>query len=88
MHEIEMKLEEGPMHHKCIASKEGDWDVFRCPICKDYERRINRRTGEMRVSNQSATIRHSGFSLPNPNPQINLWNNFGTISGNPIWKLN
>lgn len=86
MYEIEIRSSKGPRDHECNASKEGDWDVFRCPICKDYERRINRRTGEMKVSNPSALIRHSGFNLPNP--QIEKWNSISTISGDPIWKLN
>ena len=35
--------------HKCFSEKEGDWIVFRCPICTDYERRIHTKTGEMRT---------------------------------------
>ena len=86
MHEIEIKLTKEPNNHECYASIEGDWNVFRCPICKDYERRINRRTGEMKVSNPSPVIRHYGFNIPNP--RLESWNNLGTISGAPIWKLN
>ena len=50
--------------HECEANQEGDWIVFRCPICKDYERRINWRTGEMKAKNKSSFISHSGQHCP------------------------
>ena len=86
MYEIEIKSSKDPGHHECTASREGDWDVYRCPICKDYERRINRLTGEMKVSNPNAHFRHSGFNLTNPH--LEKWNSIGTISGSAIWDLN
>lgn len=33
--------------HKCYAEREGDWIVFRCLICDDFERRINLVTRQM-----------------------------------------
>ncbi len=51
-------------HHECESTIEGDWFVFRCPICKDYERRINCLTGETAVKNISAVISHSGRHMP------------------------
>ena len=50
-------------NHECDAVMEGDWVVFRCPICKDYERRINTVTGETKVKNLSSTVSHSGRHL-------------------------
>jgi hypothetical protein len=43
--------------HECDSVTEGDWVIFRCPICKDYERRINADTCEMRVKNKSFAVR-------------------------------
>lgn len=35
--------------HKCTSEVQGDWVVFRCEHCPDYERRINWKTGETTV---------------------------------------
>jgi hypothetical protein len=51
----------GHDQHECDSVKEGDWIIFRCPLCKDYERRINAITGEMKVKNGSSAVRHLGF---------------------------
>jgi len=31
-------------HHKCYSEKEGDWLVYRCFLCDDFERRYHTRT--------------------------------------------
>jgi hypothetical protein len=54
----------GPDHHKCTSTVEGDWIVFRCRHCPDYERRVNSRTGASRASNVRADVRHSGYHVP------------------------
>jgi hypothetical protein len=36
----------GNVHH-CTSHREGDWIIWRCPICAHYERRFNWRTGQM-----------------------------------------
>jgi len=46
--------------HECDSVKDGDWIVFRCSICPDYERRINTVTGETKVKNGNSTVHHSG----------------------------
>lgn len=51
-------------HHKCQAARNGDWIIFQCPKCQDYERRLNWRTGETRSRNVSATIDHHGGYFP------------------------
>jgi hypothetical protein len=53
--------------HECDSVTEGDWVIFRCPICRDYERKINAVTGEMMVKNASTTFRHSGLHLHRTN---------------------
>jgi hypothetical protein len=50
--------------HKCESFRDGDWIVFRCPVCQDYERRINWRTGDTKVKNSVPDINHSGSYFP------------------------
>jgi len=50
--------------HTCRAYRNGDWIVFLCDECSDYERRINWRTGEMKVKNARADVSHTGFYAP------------------------
>lgn len=35
--------------HECVTLRNGEWIVWRCPLCAGYERRYNIRTGKMRV---------------------------------------
>lgn len=50
--------------HLCQSYRTGDWIIFYCEQCGDYERRLNWRTGEMKVKNAKAEIRHTGFYAP------------------------
>jgi hypothetical protein len=50
-------------HHQCDATRKGDWIIYRCPKC-DYELRENWRTGDMKVSNPTPKIKHSGSYFP------------------------
>jgi hypothetical protein len=50
--------------HECEAHREGDWIVFRCPDCSNYERRFNWRTGQMKVKNDTPYINHRGEHVP------------------------
>ncbi len=34
--------------HKCTAREKGDWIIYECPLCKDYKRAFNRKTGKMK----------------------------------------
>jgi hypothetical protein len=54
-------------HHQCESYRDEDWVVFRCPICLDYERRINPGTGEKTTKNVRPDIHHSGSHIP---PQV------------------
>lgn len=49
--------------HQCDSYRKGDWIVFKCPQCHDYERKVNWKTGEVRVKN-STEVLHSGKYLP------------------------
>jgi len=37
--------------HICESVKVGDWIIYTCPLCPDYERRYNPKTGEMKSKN-------------------------------------
>ncbi len=51
--------------HECESYRDGDWIVFLCPKCEGYERRLNWRTGDMKVRDHSADhIQQSGQYLP------------------------
>ncbi|RMH75836.1 MAG: hypothetical protein D6681_21995 [Calditrichaeota bacterium] len=64
MSKIEFPHARGADFHECDAHREGDWIVFRCPQCPDYERRLNWRTGEMEVKNNPPDINHTGSYFP------------------------
>lgn len=55
---------EDPEAHECKSFRNGDWIIFRCPKCPDYERRINWRTGKMKVKNDDPHINHRGQYFP------------------------
>jgi hypothetical protein len=46
--------------HECEATHLGDWVVYRCPKCSDYERRYNWRTGTMKTTGLKTHIHHWG----------------------------
>jgi len=48
--------------HQCTSHTDGDWTVWRCPLCAGYERRFNRVTSEMRVRRGGSTALHSGMA--------------------------
>jgi len=53
--------------HKCTSYKEGDWIVFKCPICLQYERRLNLINNRMRTKGSSENILHTGAFDGNEN---------------------
>ena len=49
-------------NHKCTSEQEGEWIVFRCDLCPDYERRMHLKTGKMVTKgNEESNILHNGF---------------------------
>lgn len=53
--------------HKCTSYREGDWVIFKCPICIQYERRINLINGTMKTKGSSENILHTGMFDGNEN---------------------
>lgn len=63
MRDFEIKFKGIPDDtHICTSFVEGDWVVFRCPICQGYERRINLVTDEIRVIRNGSTANHIGYN--------------------------
>ena len=51
--------------HECTGFREGDWMIFKCTICHDYERRLNWRTGRMTTkSDPENPFQHTGSVVP------------------------
>ncbi len=48
--------------HQCTRHTEGNWTVWRCPLCAGYERRFNRATEEMKVRKGGSAALHSGMA--------------------------
>lgn len=46
--------------HYCTSHIDKDWIVWRCPHCEGYERRLNWKTGEMRVNRGNSLAQHTG----------------------------
>lgn len=51
--------------HTCESRREGDWIIFTCPNCPEYESRINFKTEE-RISQpiEDPFIFHEGSFVP------------------------
>lgn len=48
--------------HHCTSHRDGEWITWRCPHCEGYERRLNWKTGEMRVKRGNSTAQHAGVN--------------------------
>ncbi|MBK8567875.1 MAG: hypothetical protein IPN76_32275 [Saprospiraceae bacterium] len=57
------------VEHHCIGHKEGDWVIFTCPICRDYQRLINCKTKQVIVRKGKSNAVHTGSHSP---MEINL----------------
>jgi hypothetical protein len=49
-----------PIVHECTVIRVGEWAIFKCPHCLDYERKINLITGAMKTRAAFNAIRHQG----------------------------
>jgi hypothetical protein len=58
--------------HECTSSIEGEWIVFRCPVCEDFERRIHLRTKKMKskISPYNPYQHHGLYLRPGLNPDL------------------
>lgn len=55
----------GATRHRCEGRREGNWIVFRCPLCPGFERRINLVTGDMvRRGEDADDLLHEGSWAP------------------------
>lgn len=50
--------------HQCISHREGDWVIFICPVCRDYQRNINFVTKEVVVHRGTTMAIHVGSHTP------------------------
>lgn len=52
-------------YHTCESRREGDWIIFTCPHCSEYESRFNIKTEE-RISHhaEDPTVFHQGSFVP------------------------
>lgn len=64
MTDVDFGPPSGEEHHECTSTRDGEWIVFRCRRCPDYERRINWRTGASHVQSVGHDVRHSGYHVP------------------------
>ncbi|MCF8244654.1 MAG: hypothetical protein K9J37_09480 [Saprospiraceae bacterium] len=56
--------QEHKAEHHCIGHKEGDWIIFICPVCKDYQRQINCVTKQVTVRQGNSNAVHIGSHAP------------------------
>lgn len=47
--------------HNCTSYKDGDWVIFKCPICLQYERKMNLINGKMKTKGSSDNILHTAM---------------------------
>ena len=47
--------------HHCYTEQKGNWVIFRCKECPQYERRMNLITGRWISINTNSEVTHSGF---------------------------
>jgi hypothetical protein len=50
-------------YHKCNYQILGDWEIYTCPLCPDYEIKINLKTNELKRKNIKMDINHCGTSI-------------------------
>ena len=62
MQQITLKEPEDP--HYCTSYREGDWIVWKCPLCDRYERKLNVLTSEMQVTGKNE-FKHIGIATGN-----------------------
>lgn len=73
---MKIQFENTANKHHCQSRRKGDWLIFTCPKCPDYERHFNWKTGEMKsfVADENK-IPHTGTFLP-----IGLENDYSTCN--------
>ena len=78
MQKIDFRPPEFSAEHQCTSTRSGDWILFRCAECPDYERRFNWRTAEMQVKGAREHVHHTGLYSPKEYSDVfgqNGWHN-------------
>lgn len=65
MFKITMNNRSDVERHECEAVRIGDWIIYRCPRCSDYEHRYNWRTGNIKTQGSASKVHHWCVSLVN-----------------------
>ncbi len=50
--------------HVCESYRNGEWIIFKCPKCPDYEQRLNWQTGKIKTKNSTNEVYHTGSYAP------------------------
>ena len=62
---FQFNAESPETRHICESRKEGEWVVFVCPHCPDFERRMHLKTGQMKTRPAADPyILHEGVFVP------------------------
>lgn len=61
--------------HKCTGRIIGDWIIFTCEKCPEYQRSVNWRTREVAVRKSDYEVSHAGFYFPDGENQTPLFEN-------------
>ena len=59
----EVKTQINTEKHACQSRLEGNWIIWTCPHCPDYERKLNWRTGETKSKKSPSHPEHYGMNL-------------------------
>lgn len=59
----EIKEQISAEKHACESHLEGDWIIWTCRNCGDYERRLNWRTGETKSKKSPLHAEHYAMNL-------------------------
>ena len=62
---LNLNASDGETHHTCETVRDGDWIIYRCPKCSDYEHRFNWRTGEFKMGKHKPGLTHSAMYYMN-----------------------
>lgn len=55
-------METVPVIHEMTSFRDGDWVIWRCPICEKHEIRLNPQTGEFSATPPIPGIIHHGVN--------------------------
>ena len=63
--EIRFNINDGQRRHQCATHREGEWVVFTCKRCPDFERRLHLPSGNIKTqTGDDPWVLHEGNYLP------------------------